>query len=362
MTEYDQTWGNVTSIDNILANFKSSLQEMIDIMNNFSGKCEDVRALDKAIKEYEQGFNQANSTYTETERIAMLTKISDLKVKRDQLVSCSGCSISSARIAASADAECGAKAILCRDALKEMLGDVKEVEKDNLDPHYVDNINKEQQAYSCNCGWIDLNHAFTETRRKDAVRLGLGANNLWKQLKEENGKRSKYASGFEVKYTQDVLIFGTSVGVHKSYFVKFGLSNEVKKKIALAIFQEVSMEYEHMQKLNILSTSTFEPSDLVSNLLGFYHFVNDISKQQIEQLCNKLDATASLEIYKKYPETFSAERYKNRKFSPLFFKNSYCTINIFPKEFQTIQPAFKVLYEDVPYKDTFFRDWAYFDN
>ena len=34
-------------------------------------------------------------------------------------------------------------------------------DKPDLDPHYVENINKEEQAYSCNCGWIDLNHAFT---------------------------------------------------------------------------------------------------------------------------------------------------------------------------------------------------------
>lgn len=126
-TAYDPNWGNVSDIDNLLANFKSSLQEMIEVMNNFSGKCDDVRALDKAVREYEQAFSQPNNIYNEAERTEMLAKINELKAKRDQLVSCADCTISGARIVASSDAssDCGAKALQCRDALKSMLEKVK---------------------------------------------------------------------------------------------------------------------------------------------------------------------------------------------------------------------------------------------
>jgi hypothetical protein len=136
-TEYDPNWGNVSDIDNLLANFKSSLQEMIEVLNNFSGKCDDVRALDKAVRDYEQAFSQSNDIYSEAERTAMLAKINDLKTKRDQLISCADCTISGARIVQSSDgsSDCGAKAILCRDALKEMLMEIK---KPNTHPILAD--------------------------------------------------------------------------------------------------------------------------------------------------------------------------------------------------------------------------------
>ena len=196
-------------------------------------------------------------------------------------------------------------------------------------------------------------HPFTITTRSDAEALGLGANNLWKQLLEEKGKSSDYAKGFKVKYSQDVK-YGVSIGIHRDYFVKYGLNKAVKKQIALAIFQEVSMAYESMQKINIFSSSSFEPSDLVSNILSFYFFVENYTKESIFALCNKRSREESLAIYKLYPETFTDEKYKNRKFTPRFFPNKYCTEMTFPKEFQRI----KLVTKD----GKLFRDWNNYDD
>jgi hypothetical protein len=139
------------------------------------------------------------------------------------------------------------------------------------------------------------------------------------------------------------------MGIHNEYFVKYGLNLYEKKQIALAILQEVSLKYESMQALQPGGTSSFEPSDLVSNLLSFYFFVEGYKKDEIFKLCAKRSKEESLAIYKQYPQTFSSAEYKNKTFLPIFLKNKYCTIAKFPEKFQKLTPAIK--------KDKSFRDW-----
>jgi len=219
----------------------------------------------------------------------------------------------------------------------EVINVSKVVEKDK----YLLGIKKGDIAYSTNCGWIDLTHAFETSPRKN-----VGADNLWKQILNETGKKSITDDGFYVEYRQDASIKNwlPNIGITKKYFVKYGLTVQEKESIALAIFQEVSMEFEDFQKVGVLigrGDSSFEPADLVSNLIGFYHHVKNISKSEIYKIISKLNIQQSLEIYKQYPGTFHKEEYKNRKFTPRFFPNKYSKNPVFPSLFQTIQPAIK---------------------
>jgi len=118
------------------------------------------------------------------------------------------------------------------------------------------------------------------------------------------------------------------------------LTKTDKEKIALSIFQEVSIEFEKLQRFGILignGKSSFDIPDLVSNLLGFYNVVRpNLTRKKIMKLAGQLTIQQSLEIYKKYPNTF--KEYKNKKFTPVFFQNIFCKNPKFPIEFQQIKP------------------------
>jgi hypothetical protein len=209
--------------------------------------------------------------------------------------------------------------------------------------------------YTCNAGWIDMTHAFTETRRN---RFGVGARSLWNQITAESGYKSKAPgeNGFLVVYRQDAQVVGflPTVGVTRKYFVQYGLPVSRQEQIAMAIFQEVSLEFEALQAYGAAigrGDSSFEPADLTSNLLGFYKIIRpELTQERILQLCGKLSIKQSLDILSLYPGTFSSEKYKNKRFTPRFFPNRYCncTNPVLPAELRAITPAVK---------GTDFRDW-----
>lgn len=216
------------------------------------------------------------------------------------------------------------------------------------DDKYYRAIEKDDYAYTCNCGWIDKSHFKTTTIRD---RIDIGATNLWKQIKNEIGVKSVWKNGFKVIYSQDIVKLGISIGVTKEYFIKSGLPVNIKERVAMTIFQEVSMEFEQLQSLHPTSGSSFDPSDLVSDLLGFYSVLRPKLTQKfiLENLCKEMSKDKSVSIYKKYPGTFTISKYKNKKFTPRFFENEYCKNPVFPKEFQEI-----TLYAK---DDENFRDW-----
>jgi RHS repeat-associated protein len=205
-------------------------------------------------------------------------------------------------------------------------------------------------VYTANYGWVDTSHAFEESDRPY-----IGASNLWNQILNEKGVKSNTPSGekgFKVTYRQDASVFGMKLGVTKSYFVKSGLSIEKKEQVALAIFQEVSIEFEKFQALGVVigrGDSTFEPADLPSNMLGFYSAVRGISEEKIMDLINPLTPEESISVYRQYPGTFTDKKYKNYSFEPSFFKNKFSPSSPkIPKELQAIKPA---------EKGKLFRDW-----
>ncbi|MDX9749569.1 MAG: hypothetical protein RBT71_00610, partial [Flavobacteriales bacterium] len=161
-------------------------------------------------------------------------------------------------------------------------GETYDIFNSNLhlqDDEYYRAINDGKYIYTCNCGWVDTSHAFERSSRPQHFKIG--PDRLWKQLKEENGLKSKWENGYQVVYTQDIVKFGISIGVTKKYFVKYDLSISDREKIAMAIMQDVSMEFEQLQALHPTSGSSFEPADLVSNILGLYNILRPELKKEI---------------------------------------------------------------------------------
>lgn len=219
------------------------------------------------------------------------------------------------------------------------------------DEYYRAIFSGSKYLYTCNCGWIDKSHFNTRTNRD---RIDIGATNLWKQIEDQSGITSVWGNGFQVVYSQDAKVGPTTPTVTKKYFVKFGLPTPIRERVAMTIMQEVSMEFERFQSLGVVigkGDSSFEPADLVSNMLGLYSVLRPklTEKNILENICKQMSVDKSIKVYKKYPGTFSLSKYKNEKFTPRFFDNEFCKKPVFPKEFQEITPF--------PKDDDNFRDW-----
>jgi hypothetical protein len=180
---------------------------------------------------------------------------------------------------------------------------------------------------------VDNTHAFTDTRRKDPF---VGVGNLWNQVLNESGEGDEY----NVTYKQDILKFGLSIGVQRSYTLTKGTSKDQKRQVALSIFQDVSIAFESLQGLHPTSGSSFEPADLPSNMLSFYRSVyDDLSTARIKNLIDPLNSVSSLQVYRQYPGTFTDSKYKNRTFYPVFFESVYTpSYYDIPQELRRLTP------------------------
>lgn len=213
----------------------------------------------------------------------------------------------------------------------------KEKSKDDI---YRKKIEDDLLFYTCHAGWIDMTH-FTGLSTSPIA----GARYLWDQmLYEEKCKKSFNGNGFKVIGYIYAVLYGIRFGKRIEYFVEYGLSIEKKEEVALAIFQEVSIEFERLQAAGGIigkGDSSFEPADLISNLLSFYHVVKGYFDYWIFEVCERLTKEQSMKIYEQYPGTFTEKKYKNKKFIPKYFPNNYCKGGSFPKDFQVIKPAQK---------------------
>jgi hypothetical protein len=203
--------------------------------------------------------------------------------------------------------------------------------------------------YTCKCGWVDKGHA----RSHKVARSFVSADALWDEVKRETGPISKKPgeTGFKVSYRQDMgrSIFGhiITTGVTNSYLVQKGLTRHQKESVALAIFMEVSMDFESYQGLFSLATdSSFSVEDLVSDLIGFYTAVRP-GKDYLK-LCKPVSTAASLKVWDTYGPVGST---KNKTFRPKFFHCDECrhAPPRFPHELLAIKPE---------KKGKLFRDWT----
>jgi len=220
------------------------------------------------------------------------------------------------------------------------------------DESYEKAIKEGDIQFTKKYGWVDMKHAFTDTKRVDPY---VGAKNLWRQLKAPPAESQVYMGYYSVNYKQDVVRLGLSIGIERQYLVKPDLSFEERKSVALAIFQNVSMAFELLQSVHPTSGSSFEPADLPSNMIGFYMNVQGVTEDEILDAIEPVGDEKSLEVFRLYPCTFTSPKYKSKTFDPVYFESPYTSKDFgIPDILNTIKPMEIKTVEDFGNADLIF--------
>jgi len=243
--------------------------------------------------------------------------------------------------------------------------------------------------YTCNAGWMDLGHMSPYSKDPH-----VGAQNLWKQMsaggpdarlsfwydyppafkaagypshvlkamKEDKIARiPDGARGFKVTFKMSQPVTG---GVVKSFLVRHRLPEPRIKSVALAIFLIMSLEFEEHQiglelpLVNWLSKklrdkpydSGYSQEDLVSNLIGFYVGIGQITRQAAIQACRPVSREAAERIWhsrgavgqnknKTFQPDLSADTGFDDPVKKMCMDECAGQARAFPMLFQTIQPA-----------------------
>ncbi len=168
--------------------------------------------------------------------------------------------------------------------------------------------------YSCNCGWIDWDHA-------------LGGHYLMTQLLYDMGEAANYDGNYAVPGPQDsnfdpwsplydpdiddsrlldkwlfdvwMAISPTPYPVSVSAVVPdSGLDSQSHRvDLALSILMELEERLERAQGSLGSATSSFSEEDLVSDLLGFYRSISGASEQTVRDKCGAVGTVGSLRVY-----------------------------------------------------------------
>lgn len=206
--------------------------------------------------------------------------------------------------------------------------------KDDIDLYFDKKRNPNGDkglVYTCNCGWIDVGHARPTAARE-----------LWHQLINENDRFTQNAiEGFKVTAFENGRKFGMTIQEQRQDFlVSLGLSEAQKQRVALSIFQEVSLNFETLQNTGIVggfvewwSKSSFSEEDLVSNLVGFYRAVKG-ETYDWRNWCKPVSKDASIAVWDKYGPTGNT---KNKFFTPNFHSCDECTAT----------PTFPYVYNEI---------------
>lgn len=200
-------------------------------------------------------------------------------------------------------------------------------------------------VYTCNCGWFDVGHA-TQTDGGPTI----GAIGLWNQIKSDPplpavGQRDSLSArtatptmaGPDAELTEDdgfVVetrqrsglsprgVWVVSQGVTLRYLVRRNLTQAERKSVALAIFMAISVHFEQLQfdaASQRVMHSGFSVEDLVSDLIGFYVAIGEVSATDIGTLCGQVTREQSLAIFDQDPESHSGT---NTTFDPIFATNT----------------------------------------
>lgn len=196
--------------------------------------------------------------------------------------------------------------------------------------------NRRGLTYTCNCGWLDLGHMDPSSSQPF-----VGASDLWRQLQNENNglhclyyitggqvipsSSSHYmrveangqcfrpnfiqsslgglhgpffGPGFLVNYTQQV---PSRLGYHGRFLVRPGLSEHVKKRIALTIMLRVSFAFEDLQSfadlLGLASGSGYAADDLTANVIGLLIAMGEVTLEEALGQCREVSKDAALHLW-----------------------------------------------------------------
>ncbi|HNB69378.1 DUF4056 domain-containing protein [Accumulibacter sp.] len=196
-------------------------------------------------------------------------------------------------------------------------------------------------VYTRKCGWIDLGHANPASAR-----------GLWRDILAT--QTACHPSGYSrVVYQQRMSKFGITASASRQYEIKDSLTLADQKAVALAIFLDVSIEFERMQSnwfYSMFTDSGFSAEDLVSDLLGFYRAV--APGTQYVKACEPVSQADALAIWDRFGPVGSI---KNTSPGPYLYTIDPATgagsavCAQLPPFLRSIAPAVKGdLFRDVP--------------
>lgn len=125
--------------------------------------------------------------------------------------------------------------------------------------------------------------------------------------------------------------------------IRKGLSKTRKTEVALAIFMDVTVQFESMQANKFLSQMTdsgFSVEDLMSNLISVHRAVDEVSMVVIRQECGAVSADAPLKVHDtNFAQGIGAA--KIREFlRPAYLPCTACQgAPVLPKRFIAYKPA-----------------------
>jgi hypothetical protein len=203
-----------------------------------------------------------------------------------------------------------------------------------------DEIIAGRHVYSCSCGWIDLDHADPDKSK------------VYFDLLNARPNRPQ-----NIKARDDVLlvtlhIYPGPFKLSNNAVIKTGLSDDVKKEVALGMFMAQEENYENFQDF-FGHNSAYSEEDLASDLIGFHMWVNGFAESArddfeswrwLSRTCGfPLDKNKakqwSLDVFDSYPEFGQVYEWATPRLVCTKDTQQYCGIRrSFPQIFQTISP------------------------
>ena len=122
---------------------------------------------------------------------------------------------------------------------------------------------------------------------------------------------------------------GVYVGVKENYLVRSVLTEDQRKRVALAIYQRMTGKFEKFQGELPWSlktaASSFSAEDLMSNMIGFAIAVGDLKDEtDARQICGAVSKKASKQVYQAaFPNGIGSQKVTDWN-KPLLFDCDEC--------------------------------------
>lgn len=188
-------------------------------------------------------------------------------------------------------------------------------------------------SYTCRCRFVDWGHASSgnESNPNSIAALKTqilrergswpGTDRLQVTLNEQPAFVVTYGQSMCRRLFGFVPLIGVSTMRH--FVVRRGLSIVQRQRVALAIFQQVSVGFETLQADMGLS-SGFSAEDLTSNVIGFHAAFAGRSVDDMRRACGEVGVPESQEVWDKSLGKGGLGAAKNRRFEPRLFPCKSC--------------------------------------
>jgi hypothetical protein len=153
-------------------------------------------------------------------------------------------------------------------------------------------------VYTCNCGFVDTGHANPGGAKKLLDDITHERHVVDHRLNNHHTIEGRPC--FVINYHQGMGTKQVKVLAGSAFLIRKGLSKARRIEVALAIFMDVTVQFEAMQSnkfWSLMTDSGFSVEDLMSNLISFHRAVDDLSMEVVRQECGVVSAEAALAVY-----------------------------------------------------------------